>query len=102
MGLTRHKISDGCRERAQIEVETFQSLGKVIAPRAAVRRIVWLGGGRGYMPSVLRYSKFFTSAFLRERECALQVIVRASIALKRVDVESNTRVFHDLECASAL
>ena len=70
--------------------------------RPAVRCSDWLGGRRCIMPSVLRNPKFFTSAFLRERERVLQVVVCTPVALKRVDIKSSVRVFLDLECASAV
>ena len=49
------------------------------------------------MPSVLRNSKFFTSAFLGKLERVLKVVVRALPAFKRVNVESSTPILLDLE-----
>ena len=68
----------------------------------AVGFIDWLGGRGGFMPSVLRNSEFFTSAFLGKRERVLKVIVRALLAFKGVNVESSTRILLDLECATAM
>ena len=68
----------------------------------AVGFIVWLGGWRGSMPSVFWNSESFTSAFHRNRERILQVIMCAPRTFERVKIKPSIRIFLNLECAATV
>lgn len=52
------------------------------------------------MPSVLRNTKLFACALLRDLESVLQVIVCTALAVEGVNVESGSLILFDHESAS--